>query len=321
MSKRKIGTHDGTFHCDEALACFMLKQLPEWKDAEITRTRDQSLLDQQDIVVDVGGVYDSEKLRFDHHQRGFTEVLPGKRTKLSSAGLIYKHYGRDLLKNMAQGSDEKTIDILYEKMYKYFLEEVDAVDNGINQYDIETPANYRVTTTLAARVSNLNPTWNDTDPQPNERFKDAMALTGKEFSERVHSYVNVWLPARKIVEEAINKRKEVDASGEIVLLEQYCPWKQHLYDVEEEQKLQPDIKFAIYQDQGGSWRVQAISKTETSFTNRVDLQWKGLRDETLSKASGIDGCVFVHASGFIGGNKTKEGALKMAKKSLAASFV
>jgi len=32
-----IGTHDGVFHCDEALACFMLRQLPEYKDAKIIR--------------------------------------------------------------------------------------------------------------------------------------------------------------------------------------------------------------------------------------------------------------------------------------------
>jgi uncharacterized UPF0160 family protein len=35
--QKKIGTHDGTFHCDEALACFMLKQLPEYKDAQVIR--------------------------------------------------------------------------------------------------------------------------------------------------------------------------------------------------------------------------------------------------------------------------------------------
>ncbi len=35
-----------------------------------------------------------------------------------------------------------------------------------------------------------------------------------------------------------------------------------------------------------------------------------------SKESGIDGGVFVHISGFIGGNKTLEGALAMAKKAL-----
>lgn len=33
----KIGTHNGTFHCDEVLACFMLKQLPQYRDAEILR--------------------------------------------------------------------------------------------------------------------------------------------------------------------------------------------------------------------------------------------------------------------------------------------
>lgn len=47
-------------------------------------------------------------------------------------------------------------------------------------------------------------------------------------------------------------------------------------------------------------------------------EWRGLRDEELSKISGIPGCIFVHASGFIGGNKTREGALQMALQSLKA---
>ena len=36
-STKKIGTHNGTFHCDEVFACYMLKQLPEYSDAEIIR--------------------------------------------------------------------------------------------------------------------------------------------------------------------------------------------------------------------------------------------------------------------------------------------
>ena len=49
------------------------------------------MLDTCTIVVDVGGVYDESKQRFDHHQRGFTEVFGhGFNTKLSSAGLVYK---------------------------------------------------------------------------------------------------------------------------------------------------------------------------------------------------------------------------------------
>lgn len=37
QDKMKIGTHNGSFHCDEILACFMLRQLPKFTDAEIIR--------------------------------------------------------------------------------------------------------------------------------------------------------------------------------------------------------------------------------------------------------------------------------------------
>lgn len=53
-----IGTHDGVFHCDEILACFMLQQLPEYENAKILRTRDLKKLEECDIVVDVGAVFD-----------------------------------------------------------------------------------------------------------------------------------------------------------------------------------------------------------------------------------------------------------------------
>lgn len=45
-------------------------------------------------------------------------------------------------------------------------------------------------------------------------------------------------------------------------------------------------------------------------------EWRGIRDEALSKISGLPGCIFVHASGFIGGHYTMEGALAMAQKTL-----
>lgn len=40
---KKIGTHNGVFHCDEVLACYMLKKLPLYKDADIVRTRDEAV--------------------------------------------------------------------------------------------------------------------------------------------------------------------------------------------------------------------------------------------------------------------------------------
>lgn len=42
-------------------------------------------------MLDVGGVYDPAKDRYDHHQKGFEEIFGnGFNTKLSSAGLVYK---------------------------------------------------------------------------------------------------------------------------------------------------------------------------------------------------------------------------------------
>ena len=72
---KKIGTHNGAFHVDEILACAMLKKLPEYADSEIIRTRDPKILDECDIVVDVGGVFDPKTHRYDHHQKSFTHSM------------------------------------------------------------------------------------------------------------------------------------------------------------------------------------------------------------------------------------------------------
>ena len=46
---------------------------------------------------------------------------------------------------------------------------------------------------------------------------------------------------------AIEKRLDVDASGEIIHLETVCPWKDHLYELEEELKLDKLLKFCVFE--------------------------------------------------------------------------
>ena len=60
---------------------------------------------------------------------------------------------------------------------------------------------------------------------------------------------------------------------------------------------------------------------ENWFNSRLAIRedWRGLRDQDLEEKSGIEGTIFVHASGFIGGCKTKEGAMKMALLTIEAS--
>ena len=67
FSGQVIGTHCDAFHCDEVTACTMLMYTNKYTEPIIVRTRDQSVLDTLDIIVDVGGEYTAEKLRFDHH--------------------------------------------------------------------------------------------------------------------------------------------------------------------------------------------------------------------------------------------------------------
>ena len=103
----KIGTHNGKFHCDEVVACMMLTRFTkEFKDGVIRRTRDLEVLNEQDIVVDVGGVYDHSKKRYDHHQKEFTIPYPTKNNnvpiRMSSAGLVYLHYGREVISNCVE---------------------------------------------------------------------------------------------------------------------------------------------------------------------------------------------------------------------------
>jgi uncharacterized UPF0160 family protein len=58
LPERK-GIHHGSG--DEALGCYLLKQLPEYKDAEIVRSRDSKVLDTCNIILDVGGTYEPGK--------------------------------------------------------------------------------------------------------------------------------------------------------------------------------------------------------------------------------------------------------------------
>jgi Uncharacterised protein family (UPF0160) len=111
----------------------------------------------------------AEAQRFDHHQRGFEEVFghgeavcatlrtqlhadkrsrivlrrsrlklgafppwnTGFSTKLSSAGLVYKHFGRDIVAaQLGQAPDSPDVDTVYLAVYKHFMEAIDGIDNG-----------------------------------------------------------------------------------------------------------------------------------------------------------------------------------------------
>ena len=64
--------------------------------------------------------------------------------RLSSAGLIYVHYGKQVLKELIKKdprntnqleNDDEFINVLYIKVYEHLIKEIDAIDNGVNIAD------------------------------------------------------------------------------------------------------------------------------------------------------------------------------------------
>jgi len=330
-SSKIIGTHSGSFQADEAMGVWMLRQTPDYRNAKVVRSRDPEVLKDLDIVIDVGGVYDHSIRRYDHHQRGYDEKFTPKKaeeercTKLSASGLVYRHYGKDVIRSYYPSLSDDFVDLSYDKIYNTLLEALDAIDTGVEMVPEGVTTLYKDSTGLASRVGRLNVRWNEIDdatgtrPDENERFEEASFLCGQDFLSVMSRVVESDIPARGLVEKALTRRLDVDSSGEIVCFEKGgLPWRNHLYDLEKKHRVDPLIKFVLYTDSAGMWRVQAVTVEGRAFQNRLSLpkEWRGVRDADLAKIAGIEGCTFCHAAGFIGGNKSREGALAMAREAL-----
>ena len=319
---KRIGTHSGSFHCDEVMACFLLHNTSEFSNSPITRTRDKSVLSTLDIIVDVGDEFDPSRNRFDHHQKSFTDVFGGRfqSIRMSSAGLIWKYFGKEVIQSLCGISDPATTAVVHDKMYSDLFQCLDAVDNGIAQYDTHTPERFRDCTSLPVRVSRLNPSWREEEPDYDAGFYKAMALVGREFREILEQVVQEWLPARGLVEKYLLAAREVHESGKIMVLEKFCPWKDHLYELEKEHEKEGVI-YVLYLDSAKTWKIQAVGVSGVAFASRLPLPeaWWGKRGEELAKVAGIEGVEFVHATGFIGGGNSFECVMKMAKLSLGIS--
>jgi uncharacterized UPF0160 family protein len=324
----------------------MLRLLPAYTSSPLVRTRDAAVLETCHTVVDVGGEYDASRNRYDHHQRTFDTTFPDHNTKLSSAGLVYMHFGKAVIAQHTKlPIDHPDVELLFQKLYDDFIEAVDANDNGISKYDDQKLKAAGIQgkfkdggLTLASLVGDMNhedpldpgiSRSTPEQPQAEEdyRFDQASLMMGTAFLRKLHGAATSWLPARAIVKDAFEHRKNNHPSGNIMHLPRAgIPWKEHLYNLEDAENVQDNEKplyvfYAEKEEPGSKWRVQAVSKDFASFESRKALPepWRGLRDAELDKILGDDvedGAVFVHASGFIGGHKTEAGAKVMATKAL-----
>lgn len=324
--KKIVCTHSGAFHADEVLATMMTKYASEFMDSWIVRTRNYDIHKKADLVCDVGGIFDPSTNRFDHHMKEFTHTFDDiLKIKMSSAGLVYKYLGKDILANVlkSMGNDlyeknKDNMDLIYNKVYVNFIAFVDGADNGINQYPDDVQPKYPNTTNFNSRISRTNPEWNEENADQSSRFQIAQDIAEDEFLHQVKFVTKSYIPAYSIVKDAVKNRKNIHHSGRIIFLEKSCPWKELLYTIEEELDIKGEILFAIYGVNEREFRIQTVPLSLGNFRFRKGLleDWRGTERETLSKISGIEDIVFVHSSGFIGGAKSFKSAIKMAEESL-----
>ena len=103
---------------------------------------------------------------------------------------------------------------------------------------------------------------------PDGRSSNCQTDSGVEMTPNGSVLLQSWLPARALVQEALEQRHKVDPSGQIIKLPVAgCPWKEHLAQLEEEQKLGDAIKFCLY-EVCGHWLIDCTTLLANSNTHR-----------------------------------------------------
>jgi len=287
MNDKTIVTHNGNFHADDVFSIATLKAVfPSFK---LIRTRDLDIINKADLVIDVGGVYEPDTGRFDHHQRGGA----GQRENgipYSSFGLIWKKYGLEL----CEGNQELMLSI-----DAGLVSTIDAIDCG-HVEGVSTGIS------LSQTISMFNPTWQE------EGDFDACFDQAVEFASRVLARfiasASGGLNAKAIVAKAIEDAQD----PRVIVLEKYIPWKRTVH------ALSTEALYMVYPSQTGQWRIQTVPVEPGSFEDRKSLPkaWAGLSDKALQEVTGIDDAMFCHNGLFIAGSESFESTMKMSVMAL-----
>lgn len=299
----RIGTHNGIFHADEvfAVAAILLMHPHTGHEIEIARTRNEAELDVCDIVVDVGGVHDPAKGRFDHHQRGGAGARENG-VKYSSFGLIWQWYGHDACGSLT----------VRDIVDRNLVAVIDATDNGQKLFEGGVPLFEGARPySVSAAISAMNPAWHE---QADEgiRFKAFMRAVevAKAVLEREIASAKGDARAALLTREAI--RAAAARDPRIIEMDQFHPWVDTAIDEASA------AMYGVYPSESGTWMVQAIPPERGSFAQRRPLPepWAGIRGAELTELTGVPGSVFCHPGRFICGAETREGAIALAQLAL-----
>ncbi|KAM0681184.1 hypothetical protein GINT2_000378 [Glugoides intestinalis] len=301
----KLVTHDKTFHYDEVLATAILMKL--YPDTELIRTRKVEEINSGDIVYDVGGVFDPSNNRYDHHQASFTDTFSENyNIKLSAAGLIFKYYHKQLFAMYDFTENSIIFEEIKEKIYKEFFLPADAIDNG---YDCVIGSIKTRNVADVVQGFNVYSDRNDSSKEETKRFMEALSFVSKDLENYLNSVLKDYVVCyEKLLLELKDFKEDFFYTEMKVSMDL-------IYDIDK--KFEKNLKFVIVKN-GADFRILTLPTEKGKFHIKYPLHvdWRGYSGNELEKISGIEGCIFVHATGFTGGNKTLEGAMEMCKRSL-----
>ena len=289
MTDLTIATHNGNFHADDVFSVAALKCV--FPAFNLVRTRDLEVIAKADIVLDVGGIYDAEAGRFDHHQRGGA----GERENgipYSSFGLIWKKYGIEICagnQDLANSVDAGLVSV------------IDAIDCGYVKGVSEGIS-------LSHTISMFNPTWQE-ESDFDACFNEAVSFASRVLA-RFMASANGGISAKEIVAKAIENAQD----PRVIVLAQYTPWKRTVHTLSEQ------ALYVVYPSSAGQWRIQTVPVELGSFEDRKSLPtpWAGLSDKELQDVTGINDAMFCHNGLFIAGCQSLESTMKMAAMALEA---
>lgn len=259
----------------------------------VIRSRDDEVIASADIVVDVGGVYDSSSQRFDHHQIGAPVRENG--IPYAAFGLVWKEYG-----SIVAGSEAAARDI-----EERLVHAVDAGDNGVSLYTLSshavTPAE------VYGVVGSFLPPWGS-EKSMDEAFFEAVIF------------------ARDYLSRMIVHASAIQAMNSLALAAYHAASNRQVlsFDVPMSRTpfiALPEVLLIICPAEHKStcnWQVAAVPVAPHSFETKISFPeaWRGLRDADLVSASGIGDAVFCHKNGFLFVASSKEGVQQAVSKTL-----